>query len=168
MIPSDLAPGDVKSLDRDWSGMELHRIDSSDDPGFDAAFGALWAEFGARSEVEQPTVFRVAFVAWRQTRRWLRPSLPSDACSSRVESLPLFVITRPSCAAAHEEAIVHLSHNFVAPEWRRTGLAGWLRALPIQSGRTCFAEQQRSWRFTNHSCWRNEVPRSPIHRPSGD
>ena len=42
-----------------------------------------------------------------------------------------------------EGAIVHLSHNFVAPEWRRTGLAGWLRALPIQTGRTCLAEQQR-------------------------
>ena len=56
MIPSDLAPGDMKSLEGDWSSMELHRVQSADDPDFDIAFGALWAEFGARSEVEQPTV----------------------------------------------------------------------------------------------------------------
>ncbi len=56
MIPSDLAPGDTKSLERDWSDIDLHRIRSADDPAFDIAFGALWAEFGARSEVEQPTV----------------------------------------------------------------------------------------------------------------
>ena len=55
MIPSDLAPGDMKSLEGDWSSMELHRVQSADDPDFDIAFGALWAEFGARSEVEQPT-----------------------------------------------------------------------------------------------------------------
>ncbi|MET0253349.1 MAG: hypothetical protein ABW214_04905, partial [Terrimicrobiaceae bacterium] len=28
-------------------------------------------------------------------------------------------------------------------EWRRTGLAGWLRALPIQTCRKCLAAQQR-------------------------
>ena len=59
MNPSDLAPGDVKSLEGDWSSMELHRVHSADDPDFDIAFGALWAEFGARSEVEQPTVLFV-------------------------------------------------------------------------------------------------------------
>ena len=47
MIPSDLAPGDAKSLARDWSDVELHRIESSDDPHFDTAFGALWSQFGA-------------------------------------------------------------------------------------------------------------------------
>ena len=56
MIPSDLAPGDTKSLERDWSDIELHAIESAEDPAFDIAFGALWAEFGANSEVEQPTV----------------------------------------------------------------------------------------------------------------
>ena len=46
--------------------------------------------------------------------------------------------------SGQEEAIVHLSHNLIAPEWRRSGLAGWLRALPIQSARNCLAEQGRS------------------------
>ena len=53
MIPSDLAPGDAKSLARDWSDVELHRIESSDDPHFDTAFGALWSQF-------QPWLMNVA------------------------------------------------------------------------------------------------------------
>ena len=56
MIPADLAPGDTKSLERDWSDIELACVESAEDPGFDVAFGALWAEFGANSEVEQPTI----------------------------------------------------------------------------------------------------------------
>jgi hypothetical protein len=35
--------------------------------------------------------------------------------------------------------VVHLSHVLVDPAWRRTGLAGWLRAWPIQAARACFA-----------------------------
>jgi len=35
------------------------------------------------------------------------------------------------------EAVVHLSHVLVDPAWRRTGLAGWLRAWPIQTARRC-------------------------------
>jgi hypothetical protein len=31
--------------------------------------------------------------------------------------------------------VVHLSHVWVDPAWRRTGLAGWLRALPVGSAR---------------------------------
>jgi hypothetical protein len=34
---------------------------------------------------------------------------------------------------------VHLSHVLVEAAWRRTGLAGWLRAWPIQSARACLA-----------------------------
>ncbi len=56
MIPADLAPGDAKSLERDWSDVELHRIESVEESTFDTAFGALWAEFGAADEIEQPAV----------------------------------------------------------------------------------------------------------------
>ena len=35
--------------------------------------------------------------------------------------------------------IVHLSHNLIAPPARRTGLAGWMRALPIAAARECLA-----------------------------
>ena len=33
------------------------------------------------------------------------------------------------------EVVVHLSHNLVMPKFRRTGLAGWMRALPVVSAR---------------------------------
>ena len=37
------------------------------------------------------------------------------------------------------QVIVHLSHNLVSPLARRTGLAGWMRALPIAAARRCLA-----------------------------
>jgi hypothetical protein len=144
MIPSDLAPGDVKSLEGDWSSIELHRVQSADDPDFDLAFGALWAEFGPRSEVEQPTVLS-------RRLRWNGDKLV-DGFALRYRLLLLksqgqLAAVRDHTAivrSGQEEAIVHLSHNLIAPEWRRSGLAGWLRALPIQSARNCLVEQGRS------------------------
>lgn len=37
------------------------------------------------------------------------------------------------------QAVVHLSHNLLAPAARRTGLGGWMRAFPIQTARECLA-----------------------------
>jgi hypothetical protein len=34
---------------------------------------------------------------------------------------------------------VFLSHNLVAPAFRRSGLAGWMRAFPVQTARACLA-----------------------------
>lgn len=143
MIPADLAPGDHKSLERDWSGMELHRIDSPADPLFDVAFGALWAEFGAAGEIEQADVIAHR-MAWD-------PAVATDGCALRYRMMLLtaeekFAAVRDHTAIVRENcplAVVHLSHNLVAPAWRRTGIAGWLRALPIQSARTCLAAQGR-------------------------
>jgi GNAT superfamily N-acetyltransferase len=143
MIPADLAPGDLKSLQRDWSGIEFHCIESPEDPAFDAAFGALWAEFGANSEVEQPTILSRRLL-------WNGDQLV-EGCALRYRLTLLkfggrFAAVRDHTAIVRERiegAIVHLSHNLVAPEWRRTGLAGWLRALPIQTARDCLAAQQR-------------------------
>ncbi|HEY5704838.1 MAG TPA: hypothetical protein VIS96_04620 [Terrimicrobiaceae bacterium] len=144
MIPADLAPGDMKSLERDWSGIELHCIESSEDPGFDVAFGALWAEFGANNEVEQPAVLS-------RRLQWSGDQLV-EGCALRyrlmlLESRGKFAAVRDHTAIVRERiegALVHLSHNLVAPEWRRTGLAGWLRALPIQTARNCLAAQKRA------------------------
>ena len=119
MIPADLSPGDVRSLQRDWSGIELHSIESADDPAFDAAFGALWAEFGANSEVEQPTVL---------SRRLLWDGCQQvNGCALRYRLILLrsgtkFAAVRDHTAIVREGiagVIVHLSHNLVAPEWRR-------------------------------------------------
>jgi hypothetical protein len=144
MIPSDLAPGDKKSLEGDWSSMKLRRVQSPDDPDFDVAFGALWAEFGSRSEVEQPTVLsrRLRWNGHKLVQgyalRYRLVLLKSQGKVAAVRDHTAIV------RSGQEEAIVHLSHNLVAPEWRRSGLAGWLRALPIQSARNCLAEQGRS------------------------
>lgn len=143
MIPADLAPGDTKSLERDWSDIELACVASAEDPGFDVAFGALWAEFGANSEVEQPTILSRRLL-WNGDRL-------VEGCALRYRMVLLksqgkLAAVRDHTAIVSERiggAIVHLSHSFVAPEWRRTGLAGWLRALPIQTARKCLAAQQR-------------------------
>jgi hypothetical protein len=41
----------------------------------------------------------------------------------------------------HAVAVVHLSHNLVAAAWRRGGIAGWLRALPISAARSALTAQ---------------------------
>lgn len=135
MIPGDLAPGDCKCLERDWSDVELSRVESADDPGFDQAFGALWAEFGAKGEIEQASVLS-------KRLRW-HGQLQDNGYGLRyrlmlVTSGGKFVAVRDHTSIVPKEedaAYVHLSHNLVAPEWRRTGVAGWLRALPIQTAR---------------------------------
>ena len=40
--------------------------------------------------------------------------------------------------------VVHLSHAFVEPPHRGSGLAGWLRALPLQAARRCAAAASAS------------------------
>ncbi len=135
MIPGDLAPGDCKCLERDWSDVELARVESADDPGFDIAFGALWAEFGAKGEIEQAAVLS-------RRLRW-HGQLQENGYGLRyrlmlVTSGGKFVAVRDHTAIVPKDedaAYVHLSHNLVSPEWRRTGIAGWLRALPIQTAR---------------------------------
>lgn len=143
MIPSDLAPGDAKSLERDWSELELHRVESIHSEEFDLAFGALWAEFGEADEIEQPEVLAKRMLWDGRTME--------HGCAMRyrmalVTAGGKFAAVRDHTAIVLEEragAIVHLSHNLVAPEWRRSGLAGWLRSIPIQTARNCLAAQSR-------------------------
>lgn len=143
MIPSDLAPGDVKSLERDWSDVVLHRIESTDDPLFDVAFGALWSEFGEIGEIEQADVL-ARRMCWDPRRK-------IDGCAMRyrmmlVTSRGQFAAVRDHTAIALDGepgVVVHLSHNLVAAEWRRSGLAGWMRALPVTTARSVLAAQDR-------------------------
>jgi len=143
MIPADLAPGDLKSLERDWSDIALHRVESTDDSLFDLAFGALWAEFGAAGEIEQAGVLG-------ERMRW-DPAEAMDGCAMRYRMMLAtsggkFAAVRDHTAivlADEPGVVVHLSHNLVAPEWRRTGLAGWLRALPVTTARSVLSAQGR-------------------------
>ena len=144
MISADLAPGDLKSLERDWSDIELHRVGSTDDPMFDMAFGALWAEFGAIGEIEQAGVLG-------ERMRW-DPGVEIDGCAMRYRMMLAtsggqFAAVRDHTAivlTSEPGVIVHLSHNLVAPDWRRSGLAGWLRALPVTTARGVLEAQGRA------------------------
>ena len=131
MIPEHLAPGDARSLEGDWSGMDLHRITSPGDPLFNMAFGALSAEFGEAGEMEQASV-----IARRM--QWLPEQMVNGASMQYALQLVTrqgeFVAVRDHTAIILDSgpgAVVHLSHNLVAPEWRRSGIAGWMRALPV-------------------------------------
>jgi hypothetical protein len=141
MIPGDLAPGDAKSSGADWTGVDLHRIRSIDDPNFPEAFDILWQEFGASGEMETRDVI---------ARRLARGSAsPSSGCVFEYELLLVkrgkeFVAVRDHTVILcpqHGMAVVHMSHNFVAPPWRRSGISGWMRALPVGTARAILAKR---------------------------
>lgn len=144
MIPADLAPGDVKSAETDWSEFVLHDIRSIDDPMFRMAFDALWEEFGAKDELE-PAVVLAERMKWNPTQL-------VNGCALLYQLLLVtrdgtFVGVRDHTAIVRPDfdtAVVHMSHNLVAPHARRSGIAGWLRALPVQTARSCLAAQGRT------------------------
>lgn len=141
MIPADLAPGDAKGLERNWSDLELTRVESAEDSAFDVAFGALWSEFGAKGEVEQASVLAKRLL-W-QGRNLI------DGYALRYRMMLLtsggrFAAVRDHTAIippSRSGAFVHLSHCLIAPDWRRTGLASWMRTLPLQTARHCLTNQ---------------------------
>ena len=127
---ADLAPGDAASAAVDLAPFRIDRIRALDDPLFETAYAPLWAEFGAKHEMELRATLGQRF---RLAPRMLYEML-------LVRRGGEFVAVRDHTAAvADGGAVVHLSHNLVAPNARRTGLAGWLRAWPIQTARECLA-----------------------------
>ncbi len=135
-IPTDLAPGDAKSAAFDPAGVEVVRVRSRDDPFFEVSYERLWDEFGAAHEIETRTVLGRR-LAWDAAQ-------PRDGFAMRYDLFLVrdaaggFVAARDHTAIADASSVVvHLSHALVAPAWRRTGLAGWLRTLPIQTARGC-------------------------------
>jgi GNAT superfamily N-acetyltransferase len=142
-IPGDLAGGDNKSLEMDRRGFQITRIISGDEPSFEPAYERLWAEFGPQHEMESREVI-LRRLAWH-------PATVVEGCHLRYEMIVVhhegrFVAVRDQTAVAtnltgtgRPYAVVHLSHVLVEPEWRRTGLAGWLRAWPLQTARACLA-----------------------------
>ena len=127
---ADLAPGDAASAAVDLAAFRIDRIRALDDPLFETAYAPLWAEFGAKHEMELRATLDHRF---RLAPRMLYEML-------LVRRGGEFVAVRDHTAAvADGGAVVHLSHNLIAPTARRTGLAGWLRAWPIQTARECLA-----------------------------
>jgi hypothetical protein len=140
MVPAHLAPGDLKSLEGDWSEIELHLIRDQSDPFFEMAFGALWKEFGHKGEMEQAAVIA-------ERLKW-HPQQPRNGAALRYALVLLthrggFVAVRDHTVIILGDrpgAVVHLSHNLVAPEWRRSGIAGWTRAFPVSTALDCLSE----------------------------
>jgi len=139
-IPGDLAGGDAKALELDGRDFDIARIRSSNDSLFAMAYERLWDEFGQHHEMEPREVI-MRRLAWH-------PAAAIGDCWLRYEMVLVrrnnqFVAVRDHAAVATgrpgPQAVVHLSHALVDPAWRRTGLAGWLRAWPIQTARACLA-----------------------------
>ncbi|HEY8902425.1 MAG TPA: hypothetical protein VIM48_01880 [Chthoniobacterales bacterium] len=141
MVPADLAPGDAKSTGADWTGFDLHRVRSIDDPHFAEAFDSLWQEFGTSGEMETRDI-----IAKRLARD---PASLLNDCALEYELLLVkrgkeFVAVRDHTVILcpeHGMAVVHMSHNLVAPTWRRSGISGWMRALPIGTARKSLAKR---------------------------
>ena len=131
---SDLAPGDVKSAGLDVSAFQFHRIRGIDDPLFDFAHAQLWAEFGAKNEMERRETLALRFA--------LAPRMLYEMILVRRAGEFIGVRDHTAIVARDgTQAVVHLSHNLLAPAARRTGLAGWMRAFPIQTARECLGEK---------------------------
>ncbi len=120
-----------------FDALRLH----ADHPWFADTYARLWQEFGAKHEIETREVLSQR-LAWQ-------PAVPINGCSLLYELVAVhkdgkFAAARDHTAivvrgAMPAAAVVHLSHVLVSPEHRRSGLAGWLRALPIQAARSCLA-----------------------------
>ena len=98
----------------------------------------LWQEFGVAGELESQRVLaqRLARPRGRGTEGVaLRYEFLAITCAEK-----LVAVRDHTAAADGELCVVHLSHLWVAEEHRRTGLAGWLRALPLQSARACLGD----------------------------
>lgn len=138
METADLAPGDRRPLRFDPHRVRSVVIDRADDPLAIRCYDRLWEEFGERGEMELREVIERRF-------RWpteLTPGARSFLYEmvAVLEGDSLIAVRDQSAIVAAgrvRAAVVHLSHVWIDPTWRGTGLAGWLRALPIETARRC-------------------------------
>lgn len=136
---ADLAPGDQRAKDFDWSGLHCHRIDSPDHPWFAHAYDRLWREFGGRGEMERREVI-VDRLAWHPAKRIGRHALLYEMIA--VTAGDSLVAVRDHSAILDGDSgtvFVHLSHVVVERARRGGGLGSWLRALPLGTARRCAA-----------------------------
>ncbi|RIL00294.1 MAG: hypothetical protein DCC71_18820, partial [Proteobacteria bacterium] len=141
LVADDLAPGDRPAAARDWSDVRVHRVAQPADPDFALAYERLWRAFGAAGEMERREVIE-ARLGWD-------PARPVAGAALAYE---LLVLRRGGALAALRDhsavvrlgadgrplpgpVVVHLSHAWVEPPLRGSGLAAWLRALPLQAAR---------------------------------
>jgi GNAT superfamily N-acetyltransferase len=125
----------------------VHRVRDADDPDFARAYDRLWLEFGTRGEMETRKVIGER-LAWDPAQRMRLPNGGQVALAYE-----LLVLRRGEQIAAMRDhtavvrfgpqgrplgpVVVHLSHSYVEPAHRGTGVIAWLRALPLQTARYC-------------------------------
>jgi GNAT superfamily N-acetyltransferase len=145
LLAHDLAPGDRGVAERDWSDVAVRRVAGADDPDFALAYEQLWSEFGERGEMETPRVIAER-IAWDPARPVGRHALAYELLVLRRRGV--LAALRDHAAVVrldakqqplHGPVVVHLSHAFVVPAERGSGLAAWLRALPLQAARRAAA-----------------------------
>ena len=136
----DLAPGDLRVLDRDWSELSLEIVRTADHPSFEQAYTRLWREFGASGGMERREVI-LDRLAWDPRAPVSGYALHYEMAVVRRGGQLVAVrdhtaIARVDGAARAREVVVHLSHVVVEPAQRGTGLAAWMRALPVAAAHT--------------------------------
>ena len=143
-IAKDLAPGDRRATDFDWSTYSVRQVTGPTDPDFGPAFARLWAEFGPRGEMESEGVIADR-LAWDPTQPVGEFALQYELLVVRRGSEIIAVRDHTAVVplATGGPTVVHLSHVLIAPSARGSGLAAWLRALPLQVARRCAAATGR-------------------------
>ncbi|HWP64801.1 MAG TPA: hypothetical protein VNO26_02670 [Candidatus Limnocylindria bacterium] len=141
--PADLAPGDVSATDFDWSELTLRRVRGPDDPEFAAAYDYLGREFGPRGEMERRPVIAER-LTWDPRRPTGDVALLYEMLVVRRGEQLLAVRDHTAVVPLDEHGrprrsptIVHLSHVLIDPAYRGSGLAAWMRALPLEAARRC-------------------------------
>lgn len=138
LVPADLAPGDKASATFDLSRLGVHRIASARDPLFVEAYYALWSYFSGANEIESAEVLSRR-LALNEQALWSSPAMCYDLVLFRAGG-SVAAVCDHTAVADEFGVVVHVSHILIDPAWRRTGLGGWIRALPIQTARRCLAE----------------------------
>ena len=125
----------------------VRRIRDAEDPDFAVAYERLWGEFGARGEMETARGDpRAAGVGSRHVPSAARGArLRAARAAPRGEPSRRCATTPPWCASTRAGGRLPAPSwctsrtRFVEPAHRGSGLAAWLRALPLQTARRCAA-----------------------------
>ena len=148
LIASDLAPGDRRSAEADLGGITFHLLESVRDPLFDIGFNKLTELFGPRGEMETRSVLEHRF-QWNSAQPAAGKPLFHYAMILALDPKNQVAAVRDYTAIVHappERAActVHLSHLWIDPTHRRSGLAGWMRAFPVETARTLLARARHA------------------------
>jgi len=141
LIGGDLSPGDRRALERDWSDVTVRRVAGPADPDLALGYETLWGEFGEAGAMERRRVI--------EERLGWDPAVPEGGAAIAYEMLLLRRAGGLAAVRDHSAVIrlgrrgrpaggplvVHLSHALVLPPERGSGLAAWLRSLPLQLAR---------------------------------